>query len=121
MVRENANTTLRRENEDLKSELSKVNKIPTNTMERAREMENEYRKVLHKDGSEREIHLKQEILALETCVRFWPVQTTGRSGQYSTYFNGPDSESGSTLSATASSVLRELRKETLDGLTMEKA
>ena len=32
MARENSNTTLRRENEDLKSNLSKVDKILTNTM-----------------------------------------------------------------------------------------
>ena len=55
------------------------------------------------------------------CVRCWPVQTKGRSGLYSNYFNGPDSGSGSTPSATANSVLRELPKETLDGLAMEKS
>ena len=70
MVGENVNTALRRENEDLKSKPSKVNTILTNTMERMEEMENKYRKVLHKDGSEREIQLKQEILVLETSVRF---------------------------------------------------
>jgi len=121
IVQENANTTLRRENEDLKSKLSKVNKMLTNTMERVREMENKYRKVLHEDGSERENHYKQEILALETCVKFWPVQTAGRSGKYSKYFNGPYSESGLTPSATTSSVLRELPKETLEGLAMGKS
>ena len=119
-VQENTNTTLRRENEDLKSELSKVNKMLTNTMERVREMENKYRKVLHKDGSERGNHYKQEILALEICVRYWPVQTAGRSGKYPKYFNGPYSESGLTPSATASSVLRELPKDTLEGLAMGK-
>ena len=61
------------------------------------------------------------ILALETCVKFWPVQTAGRSGKYSKYFNGPYSESGSAPSATTSSVLRELPKETLEGLAKGKS
>lgn len=111
-----ADTTLRKENEVLKSELSRVNTILTDTLERVRDMENKYRKVLSKNGDERENHYKQEILALQTCVKYWPVQTEGRTGKYSKHFNGPCSESGLVPSATTSSVLRELPKETLEGL-----
>ena len=116
-----ADTTLRKENEVLKSELSRVNTILTDTLKRVRDMENKYRKVLSKNGDERENHYKEEILALQTCVKYWPVQTEGRTGKYSKYFNGPYSESGLAPSATTSSVLRELPKETLEGLAMGKS
>ena len=102
--------------EVLKSELSRVNTILTYTLEKVRETENKYRKVLSKNGNERENHYKQKILALQTCVKYWPVQTEGRTGKYSKHFNGPCSESGLVPSATTSSVLRKLPKETLEGL-----
>ena len=89
-------------------------------METVNEVQTKPRKLLHGDGSEKESQLKQDILALETIMRWWPVQTMGRSGQYSKYVNEPNSRSGSAPAATASRLLCELPKPTLDVLAMKR-
>ena len=96
-------------------------KVLTTTLMTVKEMQTKHIKLLHSNVSKKETQLRQEILAFETFVRWWPVQGMGRSGQYSKYFNGPNSGSGSTYSATASMLLCELLKETLDGLAMGKS
>ena len=68
MFGENANTTLRRENEDPKSRLCELNKLLTTTMETVNKVQTKYRRLLHGDGSEKESQLRQEILALEVCM-----------------------------------------------------
>ena len=84
------------------------------------EVRTKYRKLLHSDGDEKERQLRQESLALETLVRYWPTHTKGRSGKYSRHFNGPNSRSGSAPVATTSRFLCELLSTTLDALAMGK-
>ena len=62
--------------------------------------------------------MKQESFALETFVRYWPIQTVGRSRKYSRNFNGSNSGSGSAPVTTARRLLRELPSPTLGALAM---
>ena len=91
---ENANITLRKENEDLKRRLCELDTLLPTTMETVKEVRDKYRKLLCSNDSEKESQLKQDILALETFVRWLPIQTMGRSEKYSKYFKGPNSGSG---------------------------
>jgi hypothetical protein len=82
------------------------------------EVQVKHRNLVHSDGSEKERQLRQKILALATFVRYWPIQTVGRSGKSSRNFNGPNSGSSSAPATTASRLLRELLSPTLYALAM---
>ena len=114
----NASTTLREDNEDLKRRLCEAETVLAKTMDSLEEVRGKYRKLLHSDGGKKERQLRQEILALETFVRYWPIHAKGRLGKYSRNFNGPSSGSGSAPVATVSRLLRELLSPTLDALAM---
>ena len=66
----NANTTLREDNEGLKRQLCEAEMLLAKTMESLEEVQAKHRKLIHSNGSEKERQLKQEILALETSVRY---------------------------------------------------
>ena len=76
--------------------------------------------MLHSNGDKKERQLRQELLALETCVRYWPIHTKGCLGICSRNFNGPNSGSGSAPVTTSSRLLCELLSPTLDALAMRQ-
>ena len=80
------------------------------------ELLTKHRKLLHSDGSKKKRQLGQDMLALETLVRYWPTHDKGRSGKYSRNFNGPNSGSDLAPVAAASRLLRKLPSPTLDAL-----
>ena len=117
---QNTDTTLREEKEDLKRQLCEAETLLTKTMESLEEGRAKHRKLLHSNGGKPERQLKQESFALETFVRYWPIQTVGRSRKYSRNFNGSNSGSGSVPAATVNRLLRELPSPALDALVMGK-
>ena len=75
---QNASTALWEDNESLKRHLCEAEKILAQSEESLEELQTKHRKLLHSNGSVKERQLRQEILALETLVRYWPTPDQGR-------------------------------------------
>ena len=66
----NVNTTLREDNGNPKRQLCEVKTILAKTMDSLEEVRAKHKLVLHSNGNEKERQMKQEMLALETFVRY---------------------------------------------------
>ena len=67
---QNESTIFREDNENLKRRLCEAETILSKTEESLDEVQAKYIKVLHSDDGKKERQLRQEILALETFVRY---------------------------------------------------
>ena len=114
----NTSMTLREDNEDMKKQTCEAEAILAKIVESLEEVRAKYKTLLHSDGSANERQLRQAMLALASFVRYWPIQTVGRSKKYPRNFNGPNSGSGSAPVTTVGRLPRELLSPTLDAVAM---